>query len=354
MKDIEIDAATKEQGIRWIDVRSPGEFETATIPGAVNVPLFDNEERARIGTVYKQQGKKEALRLGMEIVSPKIPRLVESVQEQSRGRTPLLFCWRGGMRSRSMAVFLDLVEVPALRLKGGYRAYREYVVQRLSNYTLKPRLIVLHGLTGVGKTAILHRLRESGLPVLDLEELAGHRGSAFGSLGEIRPRNQRMFDSLLLEVLEAHQEAPYLFMEAESKRIGRVHMPDFLERAKEVGIPVLVEASMDTRVHHILDSYLTDREDTESFRQNVLGALARIERRFSPDIRTQLYEWARREEYSPMVRTLLREHYDPRYRHTQDQYEKSFALRICSDDLVRATENLKLFYQHLQPAQTHS
>lgn len=350
MKDIEIDAAAKEQGICWIDVRSPGEFETATIPGAVNVPLFDNEERARIGTIYKQRGKKEALRLGMEIVSPKIPRLVESMQEQSRGRTPLLFCWRGGMRSRSMAVFLDLVETPVLRLQGGYRAYREYVVQRLSNYRLKPRLIVLHGLTGVGKTALLHRLRKSGLPVLDLEGLAGHRGSAFGNLGEIHPRNQRMFDSLLLEALEEHREAPYLFMEAESKRIGRVHMPDFLEKAKEAGIPVLVEASMETRVGHILDSYLTGAGDPESFRKNVLGALARIDRRFPPDTRTQLREWARREEYAPMVRTLLREYYDPRYRHTQDQYEKTCALRICSDDLDRATEDLKRFYQHLQPA----
>ncbi|MFD1425370.1 tRNA 2-selenouridine synthase [Kroppenstedtia sanguinis] len=354
MKDIEIDAALHEAGICWIDVRSPGEFQTATIPGAANVPLFDNEERAQIGTLYKQQGKKEAIHLGMEIVSPKIPHLVKSVQEVSQGRTPLLFCWRGGMRSRSMAVFLDLVEMPVLRLKGGYRAYRENVVQRLSNYCLQPRLIVLHGLTGVGKTALLHRLRTSGLPVLDLEGLAGHRGSAFGSLGEIHPRNQRMFDSLLLRTLEEYSEAPYLFMEAESRRIGRVHMPDFLEEAKEAGISVLVEASMETRVHHILDSYLADAGNHETFHQDVLDALARIDRRFPPETRTQLHEWAQREEYAPMVQTLLQEYYDPRYRHTQDPYEKTCALRICSNDLDRATEDLKRFYRQLQPARAHT
>lgn len=347
MRDIEIDTAIKKQGTRWIDVRSPGEFETATFPGAVNVPLFDNEERARIGTLYKQQGKKDAMQLGMEIASPKIPRLVASIQELSHGRTPLLFCWRGGMRSHSMATFLDLVQEPVLRLKGGYRAYREYVVHRLSDYNLKARLLVLHGLTGVGKTALLHRLEKLGVPVLDLEGLAGHRGSAFGSLGEIHPRNQRMFDSLLLEALESMEDVPYLFMEAESKRIGRVHMPDFLETAKEEGIPLLVEASMDARVNRILEDYLTEAGDPERFRQSVEGALARIEGRLPPDTRILLRNWANSGEYTPLVRTLLQDYYDPRYRHTQDQFEGKYALCVYSDDLDQTAEELKTFYEHL-------
>ena len=154
---------------------------------------------------------------------------------------------------------LDLADRPVYRLAGGYRAYRQYVVSRLESYDLLARLIVLHGLTGVGKTDILKRLSREGVPVLDLEEMAGHRGSAFGTLGEIRPRNQKMFDSLLFHTLERFKDEPYLFMEAESKRIGRVLMPDFLEEAKTAGIPVIVEASFDVRVSRILETYLRGR-----------------------------------------------------------------------------------------------
>ncbi|PTX58262.1 tRNA 2-selenouridine synthase [Melghirimyces profundicolus] len=347
MRDIHIRQAIKEKNVRWIDVRSPGEYETATVPGAVNIPLFDNEERAQIGTVYKKEGRETAVRLGMEIVSPKIPRLVDTVLSHSMGRTPLLFCWRGGMRSRALATFLDLAQHPVLRLEGGYRSYREYVVERLSDEPLTSRMIVLHGLTGVGKTALLHRLKALGAPVLDLESLAGHRGSAFGSLGELRPRNQRMFDSYLLEQLERYKDEPYLFMEAESKRIGRVHLPDFLERAKKEGIPVLVEASATVRVNHILDTYLGESGNPERFRQQLAGSIRRIERRLSPDTRKNLWQWIAKEEYRPLVQALLREYYDPRYRHSLEQYEGRFALRIRSDDPDSAARKLREFHRHL-------
>ncbi len=349
MRDIDVKQAIKEKNVQWIDVRSPREFAEATVPGAVNVPLFDNEERAEIGTIYKKQGKQAAIRQGMEIVSPKIPHLVDAMLEQSAGRTPLLFCWRGGMRSESMATFLDLAREPALRLEGGYRAYREHVVNRLENIPIYFRFVVLHGLTGVGKTALLHRIQDQEVPVLDLEGLAGHRGSAFGSLGETHPRNQRMFDALLLKELERYREEPYVFIEAESKRIGRVQLPDFMVKAKDDGIPVLVEASESSRVDHILDTYL-QQHHTKEFQRQVMGAISRIERRLPPDTRKALWDWAERGEYRPLVRTLLTQYYDPRYQYSQARYQ--YVLHIQSDDMDQATAELVSFHHRLLKEQT--
>ncbi|OYD09163.1 tRNA 2-selenouridine(34) synthase MnmH [Paludifilum halophilum] len=350
---MDIKTALDQNNIQWIDVRSPGEFLTATIPGAINVPLFNNEERARVGTVYKQKGREEAIQLGMELVSPKIPELVRQVRESSRDRTPLFFCWRGGMRSQAMATFQDLMQLPALRLTGGYRAYRQYITSHLEHGRLQSKLIVLHGLTGVGKTAVLHGLEKCGAPVLDLEGMAGHRGSAFGDLGEIQPHNQRTFDSLLFHKLERLKNEPYIFMEAESKRIGRVQMPPFLVRAKEEGIPVLLEASLSSRVQQILDTYLEGPEDPESFRGHVIGAISRIERKLSPDKRKQLYRLAEERDYGPLVQILLQSYYDPLYRHSQNRYQEKIRYRVISDDIkeaVAACHNLWLRLKKEKPA----
>lgn len=347
IREISVEEALNNPRLRWVDVRSPREFAEATVPWAVNVPLFDDEERARVGTCYKQQGREQAIELGIRIVSPKIPSLLEQIKEATLGGEPLIYCWRGGMRSKAVATFLDLADRPVWRLTGGYRAYRQYVVSRLEAYDLRSRLIVLHGLTGVGKTDILKRLSEKGVPVLDLEEMAGHRGSAFGTLGEIRPRNQKMFDSLLFHTLERYKDEPFLFMEAESKRIGRVLMPDFLEKAKEAGIPVIVEASFETRVSRILETYLRGEQDRNRLQQQVAGAVSRIERRLPPDVRKDLTARIEEGNWRRVVEILLKEYYDPRYLYSQEKVEGD-AIHLKADDPDAAAEACRGIWNRLK------
>lgn len=348
MKDIHIQEAFNRKDIRWIDVRSPGEYSTATIPGAVNVPLFTDDERARVGTLYKKQGREQAIHLGLELVSPKIPDFIRRIQAATEGKNPLFFCWRGGMRSQTMATFMDLIQQPPFRLIGGYRSYREWIKTSLKDYPLTAKMIVLHGLTGVGKTAVLHQLEALGAPVLDLEGMAGHRGSAFGSLGEVTPRNQRMFDSYLHLKLESLKDEPFIFMEAESKRIGRVHMPDFLIAAKEQGIPILLEASLASRTQHLLETYLDTETDPEGFHYEVKGALQRIERKLHPAIRKELNDAVHSRNYTFLVHTLLYQYYDPRYRHTQQFYEEQAYRRISSEQINQAARECFQLWKELK------
>src|SRR5699024_6051372 len=172
------------------------EFEEATIPGSINIPVFTDEERAEVGTLYRQKGKEAAKERGLEIFSKKLPSFIDAFKHIQTSKT--VFCWRGGMRSKTAASVLDLMGINANRLTDGIRRYRRWVVDYLKNTSFPPDIIVLNGFTGTGKTEILIRLKEQGYPVLDLEGMANHRGSIFGQVGK-NPSNQKRFDSLLSE-----------------------------------------------------------------------------------------------------------------------------------------------------------
>ena len=149
--EIDLEEALRRDDLLWIDVRSPREFNEASLPGAVNIPLFDDRERHELGLLYHRSGEKAARRAALGVVAPKLPRLVEQITAAAGDKKPLLFCWRGGLRSFSLFQIMQLVGIPVLRLKGGYQAYRRYTYRRLQNYNLTSTLLVLHGLTGVGK-----------------------------------------------------------------------------------------------------------------------------------------------------------------------------------------------------------
>ncbi|UOF91934.1 tRNA 2-selenouridine(34) synthase MnmH [Fodinisporobacter ferrooxydans] len=320
-RDIEIQNAEQLMNPLWIDVRSPDEFREATIPGAINVPLFDDEERAQIGTVYKQESQEAAKLLGLEIASKKLPALVRTIGSmQENGRDTIVFCWRGGMRSKTVATIMDLMDVSVYRLTGGYRAFRNHIAESLLTYERDepvPRCVVLHGMTGVGKTMLLQQMHEEGWPVLDLEKLAGHKGSVFGAIGETDVRNQRMFEALLYEELKRLKGQPYMIIEAESKRIGRVMLPEFLVEAKALGLHIYLEAPLSIRVQRTLMQYpvnIDDMDDKVSF------ALKRIEKRVSPDLRHAWWCALQEQRYEDLIESLLRDYYDSRYQHAFEQY----------------------------------
>ncbi|REE94591.1 tRNA 2-selenouridine synthase [Paenibacillus taihuensis] len=296
-----------------IDVRSPSEYADASIPGSLNIPLFNDEERAEIGTIYKQVSVQAAKERGLEIVSAKLPAFIKTFAQIPGKRA--VFCWRGGMRSKTSATVLDLMGIRTYRLEGGYRAYRQWVVSRLEQMELTPPAFVLHGNTGTGKTAILRKLHEHSYPVLDIERLAGHRGSIFGNIG-LKSHNQKTFDALMSDELDRLEHAPYFLMEAESKRVGKIVMPDRLVAKKEEGKHIWLELPLEARVTHLLEDY-QPWEHQEECLQSFRLIKARIHTPIAAEI-----EWAlQHEEYRMAIELLLVYYYDQRYAHSDTSYD---------------------------------
>lgn len=209
------------EGHVLIDVRSEAEFERAHIPGAVNIPLLRNDERVQVGTIYKQQGRDAAVALGFKLLGPRFHTLYEEFK--AAGAKPLFYCWRGGLRSHISATLLEWGGQFVSLLSGGYKAYRHLVQTELA----KPRnMVLLGGMTGVGKTEILHLLAEKGYPVIDLEGIASHRGSALGGLGMPAQPTVEMFENLLHKAVSAFPVAQTLILENESRKIGTCVMPE--------------------------------------------------------------------------------------------------------------------------------
>ncbi|GAB6098500.1 tRNA 2-selenouridine(34) synthase MnmH [Halanaerocella petrolearia] len=327
------------ESIAYVDVRSPKEFKEATIPGAINIPIFNNEERAKIGTVYTQESPAKARMLGVEIVSPKLPSIVRKIKNISENYKHLvLFCSRGGMRSESIALVADMAGIDLYKLDGGYKTYRHFIMERLKNYQLQSRLLVIHGNTGVGKTELLYKLKEAGVPIIDLEGLANHRGSAFGSIGLGEPTNQKYFDSLLWEKLEKINGLPIIAVEAESKRIGSSVMPDFFRETMEEGIHILTKSSIDQRVTRIMGEYSeTYKKDKEGFIDRALESITSIKKHIIKKAGKKGYQElvnnCQAGQFNKVIKTLLTEYYDPLYNHSQQKYQDKFRLEIETDDL---------------------
>ncbi len=315
-----------------IDVRSPSEYKEATIPGSLNIPFFNDEERAEIGTIYKHVSKQAAKERGLEIVSAKLPAFVNAFSKIDGKKA--VFCWRGGMRSRTSATVLDLMGIHVVRLDGGYRTYRNWVVEQFEHFDMKPKVYVLNGRTGSGKTKILNLLSADGLPVLDLEGYANHRGSIFGQIG-LDPHNQKTFDALLMDHLIRVKAAPFVLFEGESKRIGKVLLPDFLVQKKELGVQLLVELPIEKRIQHILEDYQPWNHKVEC-----LDAFKRIKRRIHTPVAKQIEDDLNGDQYAHAVRLLLEYYYDPLYDHSTDQYPEAEKISIQAETIDEATQKI--------------
>jgi tRNA 2-selenouridine synthase len=291
-----------------IDVRSPSEFEDATIPGSLNIPLFDDDERAEVGTLYTQVNVQAAKDRGLEIVSAKLPSFIKQFSQIPGNK--VVFCWRGGMRSKTTATVLSLMGIHVYRLEGGFRAHRQGVIKALDELIVTPPAIVLHGNTGSGKTAILRILKEKGYPVLDFEAMAGHRGSAFGNIG-LHAHNQKKFDALLIDDLISNQQSPYLLFEAESKRIGKVVLPDKLIQKKEEGHQIWLELPIEARVQNILNDYCPWEHQEECMK-----SFLQIKSRIHTPVAAEIEHCLKEAKYERAVELLLIYYYDDRYAHS--------------------------------------
>jgi len=303
----------RRNGALIIDVRTPAEYAESTIPGAVNVPIFSNEERVQVGTLFRQQGKRDARKLGVELVAPKIPMLLEQVENFRRGHSGpvIVFCWRGGMRSLAMTSFMNLAGIPARQLLGGHKGFRRKVLDYFEQQQWPP-VFVLRGLTGVGKTRILNQLQQLDYPVIDLEGLANHRGSAFGALGLEPQPSQKMFEALLWDRLDQLRHRPYLVTEGESLHIGRLMVPKFFHQAMQTQTSVWISASLDVRTQIILEDYPALDQLREQFERPINALKERLGRK----VVAEFLELLNSGQWDKLVRELMIRYYDPLYMHT--------------------------------------
>ncbi|HXX12988.1 MAG TPA: tRNA 2-selenouridine(34) synthase MnmH [Burkholderiales bacterium] len=293
-----------------VDVRTPREYAEDHVPGAVNRPVLSDDERARVGTLYKQVSAFSGRKLGAALVSRNIGDHVEtSFMDKPRAWRPLVYCWRGGQRSAAMVHVLREIGWEAQRLEGGYRAYRRTVVAELPLLARRYRFRVVCGLTGSGKTLLLQALHDLGAQVLDLEQLAAHRGSVLGDLpGRPQPA-QKMFESGIWWSLRSFDPQRPVFLESESKRIGGLQVPEDLTLAMRSSECVWVESNMAARVQYLKQEYAHLLADSAVLAQQ-LDRLIQLHGRVTIERWNDL---AQRREWDELVRELLERHYDPAY-----------------------------------------
>lgn len=312
-----------------VDVRSAAEYKGGSVPGAVNVPLFDEDERSVIGTIYKHGGQDKAIAQGFSYVEEKLAELLGAF-EPFRDKTVAVFCARGGMRSRSIVNLLLQSGYTAYQITGGYKQYRRNVLEFLESYA--PRIIVLHGLTGTGKTRIIQALDSS----IDLEELARHRSSLFGGLDR-EPNCQKIFETLLVKTARSLGPEPY-FVEGESRKIGRVFIPKSFAMAMKSGVLVNITCSLEKRIERIVEDYPVEGAKK---RGEIIKILLSLKQSMGAARVEEMCDLLNSNRLHELVRILLVDYYDQRYARSMSRY--TFDLEVSSESISDAAEKLTAF-----------
>ena len=321
-------------GAILLDVRTTEEFLKGNIPDARSFPLFDNLERAEIGTIYKQIGQDAAVMKGLEFFEPRLQQFLLSLSA-IKSQQLVVYCARGGMRSAAVVRLLQEHGFLVSQMLGGYKLYRQYVLKQLQNTV--PPLIVLHGQTGVGKTLLLQKLPDH----LDLEGLAQHRSSLFGAIHK-SPRSQKDFEALLFQKLTKLPANLPVFVEGESRKVGQVFIPETFAKAMKVGTLILLKASLETRISRIVEEYQVCDEQSvheiDSILQSLKVALGKLKVE-------QLRLWLKQGEIKNIVQMLLVDYYDPRYLNAMRNYK--FVLELSAENLDQVAAELISFRQEI-------
>lgn len=291
-----------------VDVRTPLEFAEDHLPGAINVPILTDAERVQVGTVYKQQGARQARQLGLRLSCHRFPDIVDYITAAAAGKPVLTYCWRGGLRSESVTVLMDMAGYQVSRLAGGYKRFRKVVTDFFAAVALPVQLLVLHGMTGSGKTEFLLQLPAEQYTVIDLEGLAHHRGSAFGSLGLLEQPGQKRFETLLWNAFRLAPPDRPILLEGESKRIGKLTLPGNLYEVMAEGIKIWCDVSQKTRVKRLAAEYAM-----EEYRAPMEGALLRIREKLGGDQYEKLKKMLDAWDVESLAHGLIEQYYDKLY-----------------------------------------
>jgi tRNA 2-selenouridine synthase len=330
-----------EKNVPIVDVRSPGEYHDGHIEGAINLPVFSDAERALVGTTYTKVGKPEAIELGLEIVGPKMNVLAKKAKTIATSGKLKVHCWRGGMRSDKMAWLFDLAGLDVIILEGGYKAYRQQLLEDFGN--LK-HIIVLHGPTGCGKTDILHEFKNKGEQILDLEKRANHKGSAFGALGMGDQPNTAQFQNALYADLLDLDYSKRIWIESESLSIGKVYLPQTLWENMNNSDVIELNVPKNIRAKRIVKEYGGIEK------VDLADSINRIQSRFGGNRvkdALELLEENKLEE----VALLLLDYYDKAYLYSKNKYKKQEIARLemlsgdpaeIADELIKIANQLNL------------
>ena len=313
-----------------IDVRSPSEFLQGHIPGAINIPLFDDLERKEVGTLYKQVNREAAIFAGLEFVGKKLAGLArEGIQQAGKKKELLVHCWRGGMRSRSMAWLFETAGITCWLLEGGYKSYRRHVREQLDvPLTLK----VVGGKTGSGKTAILSQLSLLGEQVIDLEALARHKGSAFGALGEAAQPTTEQFENELCRIAGGLDRRRRVWIEDESRNIGKCVIPLELYRQMREGETFFLDIPREERARHLVGAYASHPPE------ELIACVQRIQKRLGGDRTVEAIEAIGREDFLTAVMVSLH-YYDKAYMHSLQLNHQQY--RVIGSGDVDAEKNAR-------------
>lgn len=314
------------------DVRTPAEFEKGHIPGAINVPLFSNEERAIVGTSYKTRGRKTAILNGLDFVGPKMRAIVElveasiadfSAQRDSKKEAILFHCWRGGMRSESVAWLLELYGYRAITLQKGYKSFRKYV---LDYFKKRQKIIIIGGFTGSAKTQILKVLSDQRGQTIDLESNANHKGSAFGNIGEKRQPTQEHFENLLASRLGEINNKEYLWLEDESQMTGKLRIPnDFWDQMRDAPV-IFLRIPRELRRDYIISEY-------SKLEINLLKeAILKIERKMGGDNTRKAIKYLESRNFANTTDILL-DYYDKTYEYSLSKRNPDKIFNLESDTI---------------------
>ncbi len=305
-----------------LDARSPAEFAEDHIPGAINTPSLDDDERRIVGTIYKQQGAFEARRVGGGMVAANLARHLHNFwSDKPRDWRPLVYCWRGGMRSGAVVQWMRMVGWDAQQLAGGYKRYRQHVIEQIDTLTPALRLRVLCGPTGSAKTRLLHALASAGAQIIDLEALAAHRGSVLGGWPGVEQPSQKQFETRLASVLSRLDLGQPVWIEAESRKIGRIALPNALIEHLRTSPCVRIEAPLQARMDLLLRDYATLGDDPQALVEK-LSTLRGLQ---ANDTLERWRSWALNRDLGPLSRELMTLHYDPLYARSQPGYLKGWA-----------------------------
>ncbi|MGM9482846.1 tRNA 2-selenouridine(34) synthase MnmH [Roseateles sp. NT4] len=318
-----------------IDARSPAEYALDHIPGAINCPVLDDDERRIVGTTYVQVSAFEARKIGGAMVARNIARHLDSLfHDKTRDWRPLVYCWRGGLRSGSFVNWLRLVGWDAQQLKGGYKAWRAHVIEQIAQRAPQLQLHVLCGPTGSAKTRVLQALAVEGEQVLDLEDLAAHRGSVLGAVPGRPQPSQKGFETQLMHRLAGLDLKRRVWVEAESRRIGRITVPEpLLQRLRESPV-VEIAATPAARLAYLLRDYAWLGDDPQGLADK-LGTLREL---LPKEVLAQWQAWALEGALPPLFEALMARHYDPLYARSQGRHLAGLpdAQRLPCEDLSDA------------------
>ena len=330
---IPVAEAFKLENTIFIDTRSPAEYEDDHIIGAISMPILDDQERHEVGLMYKQISQELAIEKGLEFYSKKIPNIVKTIQPH-KDKTIVVYCARGGMRSGIIASLLESIGMKVYQMEGGYKLFRNYLLEQLNNFKIKPKVYVVHGLTCTGKTDLLKKFSS----FLDLEGLAQHRGSLYGAIG-LKPNSQKKFENLLLARLRELNDQPYILVEGESRRIGNCIMPECLWKAMEAGKNIMITRSLDKRCSAMVKEYFLNPKIAEEIKEISKG----LRRVISKENKEKMIQLIEDKEYEKAAEILLVKYYDPLYEHTLNKME--FVFTVNSDNLEEAAKVLKDYFE---------